>query len=188
MKDGMATVERTPVTVYDSSAVASRAVAAEIADLIRAKAARGETAVLGLAYHSLAPQGQGVWFCLGGFLIGFMLLLLPWILGGGGMGDVKLLAALGAWLGPVMILIAFGGSAVIGLLLGGAVMFVNTLQNGLSSTRNKYLMVGASSHLMTDHESSLKQAKKRRILPFAVPIMLSTWCLLAWMLLQSLWQ
>ena len=50
------TVEKTPVTVYDSSAVASRAVAAEIADLIRAKAKRGETAVLGLATGS-TPVG-----------------------------------------------------------------------------------------------------------------------------------
>src|SRR5215218_2362615 len=45
-------VERIPVTVYTSSADASRAVAGEIAGLIREKAARGETAVLGLATGS----------------------------------------------------------------------------------------------------------------------------------------
>ena len=45
-------VERIPVTVYTSSAPASRAVAREIAELIRDKAARGETAVLGLATGS----------------------------------------------------------------------------------------------------------------------------------------
>jgi len=45
-------VEHIPVTVYTSSAQASRAVAREIADLIRAKAARGENAVLGLATGS----------------------------------------------------------------------------------------------------------------------------------------
>jgi glucosamine-6-phosphate deaminase len=49
-------LERTPVTVYPSSAAASRAVASEIAELIRAKAARGERAVLGLATGS-TPQG-----------------------------------------------------------------------------------------------------------------------------------
>src|SRR5919112_1286888 len=46
------TVERIPVTVYASSAMASKAVAAEIAELIRAKNARGENAVLGLATGS----------------------------------------------------------------------------------------------------------------------------------------
>ena len=45
-------VEHIPVTVYGSSAQASRAVAREIADLVRAKAARGEKAVLGLATGS----------------------------------------------------------------------------------------------------------------------------------------
>src|SRR5215211_3416275 len=46
------TVERIPVTVYSSSAMASKAVAAEIAELIRAKTARGERCVLGLATGS----------------------------------------------------------------------------------------------------------------------------------------
>src|SRR5688500_9583517 len=46
------TVERIPVTVYSSSAMASKAVAAEIAELIRAKNGRGERCVLGLATGS----------------------------------------------------------------------------------------------------------------------------------------
>src|SRR3954466_9406270 len=45
-------VEKIAVTVYPSSDQASKAVAAEIADLIRTKAARGEKAVLGLATGS----------------------------------------------------------------------------------------------------------------------------------------
>src|SRR3982751_6057462 len=44
--------EKIPVTVYPSSDQASKAVAAEIAELIRTKAARGEKAVLGLATGS----------------------------------------------------------------------------------------------------------------------------------------
>ncbi len=49
-------IEKIPLTVYGSSAQASRAVAREIADLIRAKSARGETTVLGLATGS-TPTG-----------------------------------------------------------------------------------------------------------------------------------
>src|SRR5947207_6058192 len=45
-------VEKIPTTVYHSAAVASQAVAQEIADLIRDKSARGEMAVLGLATGS----------------------------------------------------------------------------------------------------------------------------------------
>jgi glucosamine-6-phosphate deaminase len=49
-------VEKIPTTVYNSAAVASQAVAQEVADLIRDKAARGEKAVLGLATGS-TPTG-----------------------------------------------------------------------------------------------------------------------------------
>jgi glucosamine-6-phosphate deaminase len=52
----VASVEKIPTTVYRSSSEASRAVAGEIATLIREKAARGETAVLGLATGS-TPTG-----------------------------------------------------------------------------------------------------------------------------------
>lgn len=45
-------VEKIPVTVFPSSDLASRAIASEIADLIRMKNARGEKAVLGLATGS----------------------------------------------------------------------------------------------------------------------------------------
>ena len=49
-------VERVPTLVYASSAQTSQAVAAEIADLIRSRAAEGRHAVLGLATGS-TPQG-----------------------------------------------------------------------------------------------------------------------------------
>src|SRR5215203_7140596 len=45
-------VEKIPVNVYPDSDQASRAIAAEIAELIRSKNARGEKAVLGLATGS----------------------------------------------------------------------------------------------------------------------------------------
>src|SRR5262245_19445326 len=80
-------------------------------------------AVLGLAYSALAPRGIGPLLSLAGMGVGFLLLLLPWLVGGGGMGDVKMLAALGAWLGPVGIFVAFGLGSV---LAAGGMMFVLT--------------------------------------------------------------
>lgn len=142
-------------------------------------------ALMGLAYHTLAPQGQGIGFALAGFGVGFALLLLPWMLGGGGMGDVKLLAALGVWLGPVGILVAFAGSAVCGAVMAVVVIIGNMLQQGLMATRGKQLATSSVGSASADHESRLKQASKRQALPFAVPLALSTWALLAWMLLQS---
>src|SRR5262245_35870665 len=79
-------------------------------------------ALLGLAYHTFTPGGMGAVAALAGLAIGFSLLILPWLLGGGGMGDVKLLAALGAWLGPVLILVSFGVAAMLAACGAVAIM------------------------------------------------------------------
>lgn len=49
----------------------------------------------------------GLWFGLAGSGLGLALLLLPYIFGGMKAGDVKFLAAIGAWVGAVGILRIF---------------------------------------------------------------------------------
>lgn len=132
-------------------------------------------ALLGLAYHTLAPTGFGFWASLAGLGVGFSLLLAPWLLGGGGMGDVKLLAALGAWLGPWMILVAFALSIVTAAVMAMGVMSWQAVSVGPGRVRRKYL----ESH---DKPSGKRKA---RVLPLAVPIAVSTWCLLAWIVLRG---
>ena len=48
---------------------------------------------------------DGLLFALAGVLVGFSTFFLIWILGGCGGGDVKLFAALGAWVGPYLSLL-----------------------------------------------------------------------------------
>ena len=43
--------------------------------------------------------GFGLLFALGGFAVGFGLMLVLWLIGGSGGGDVKFMGALGVWLG-----------------------------------------------------------------------------------------
>ncbi len=52
----LSAVEKVPVTVYSSNVVAARAVAAEIAELIRSRAKTNQRVVLGLATGS-TPTG-----------------------------------------------------------------------------------------------------------------------------------
>ncbi len=143
-------------------------------------------ATLGLLYHTLYHNAQGfgfypegILFSLGGFAVGFSLLILPWILGGGGMGDVKLLAALGAWLGIKLMLIAFAVSALIAAMMALTVLIYSAFSKGVTATKNKYM----ASMCSTGKNGRKSKRKLRRVLPFAVPVALSTWTLILYKLL-----
>ena len=54
-----------------------------------------------LLFHTVAPTGHGFTFAVSGWFVGAAMMFLPFALRGLGAGDVKLVAALGAWLGPL---------------------------------------------------------------------------------------
>jgi prepilin peptidase CpaA len=59
------------------------------------------TAAAALIYAAVTGGWAGLGSAVVGWLIGAVVFIVPFALGGLGGGDVKLLAALGAWLGPV---------------------------------------------------------------------------------------
>jgi prepilin peptidase CpaA len=74
---------------------------------------------------------DGLLFSLAGFGLAFVLFLALWILGVCGGGDVKLFAALGAWIGPELVILVLLVSAV--MLVGYLVLlFVSGLLAGKS--------------------------------------------------------
>jgi prepilin peptidase CpaA len=137
-------------------------------------------AVLGLVYATFAPHGMEPLWALTGFAVGFSLLLLPWLLGGGGMGDVKLLAALGVWLGPLTILVVFGLAAMLAAFGAITILAASAVTDGFSITKRRYASAGGGSA-----SDGGTPRKVRRVLPFAVPVAISTWLVLAWMVLKS---
>jgi prepilin peptidase CpaA len=72
------------------------------------------TMALAMGYHGVTNGEYGVYFSLMGLAIGLALLILPYILGGMGAGDAKLLGAIGAVIGPKQVFIAFLYSALVG--------------------------------------------------------------------------
>jgi prepilin peptidase CpaA len=67
-----------------------------------------------LLFHFHVAGFPGLWFSLQGLLLGFALLIVPYMLGGMGGGDVKAMAALGSLLGPGEIFQVFLTTALAG--------------------------------------------------------------------------
>ncbi|MBU1040965.1 MAG: A24 family peptidase [Proteobacteria bacterium] len=65
------------------------------------------TALAALAYHLLIQGPDGLWASLSGLGLGLGLMLAPYLFRVMGGGDVKLMAAVGAWVGPQIVLVAF---------------------------------------------------------------------------------
>ena len=87
------------------------------------------TVVAGLAYNFMSHGISGLADGFLGMLLGFACLILPYLWGGMGAGDVKALAALGAWLGPKLTLFLFcymgiaGGVIAVGLLVWQGILW-----------------------------------------------------------------
>ena len=104
---------------------------------------------LGLVMGFIAGGLEGLADSLQGLLLGGALLFIPFLLGGMGAGDVKLLAAIGALKGSSFVLRAFlygalaGGALALGALLVGRYFFYRprTIPYGVA------LMVGAFAAL-----------------------------------------
>lgn len=71
-------------------------------------------AAAGIVYHTVTGGFGGFGASLTGLAAGMALLLIPFLMGGIGAGDVKLLGAVGALKGPVFVFYAGLASAIAG--------------------------------------------------------------------------
>jgi prepilin peptidase CpaA len=111
--------------------------------------------VVGLLFHAFSSEGQGILFSLEGLGLGLALLLIFYSYGGMGAGDVKLLAAIGAVVGPSHVFIAFLFTALLGGLYAFAMMMWHL---GVSQTAERIKVLFVSLIFMrVNVASSLDQ-------------------------------
>ena len=97
-------------------------------------------ALVGVGFHTISESGNGLFFSLEGLGLGLLLLLGFYVYGGMGAGDVKLLAAIGAIVGPYNVFMGFLFASLFGGLYAVAMMCWH-LGLGHTAERIKALLV-----------------------------------------------
>jgi prepilin peptidase CpaA len=82
------------------------------------------TAAVALLFHAFAPAGAGWSHAVLGLFVGLLVFFPLFALGAMGAGDVKLMAAAGAWIGAASILYV----ALYGSLAGGVLAVILALR------------------------------------------------------------
>ncbi len=148
------------------------------------------TALAGLGFQTGMHGWAGLAGGLGGLALGFALLIGFYILGGMGAGDVKALAALGAWLGPQKTFELFIFMAIFGGLLSIALLWWrghlwSTLGRGLVSLKNWFL----NYLLLRPHRSLKREPVANPVSPAGgIPYAVALAAGMAAVLVRSLWQ
>ncbi len=126
-------------------------------------------AAAALIFHGLMPQGHGLASAGLGWVVGVAIFFIPFALGGLGAGDVKLLGALGAWLGPVDALwVALYTGVAGGVLAVGVALARGYLRKAFANIW-LLLMHWRVAGVRSLHEVSLEGSAGPR-LAYALPI------------------
>ncbi len=139
---------------------------------------------LGLVYRLTFDGLYGLQDAALAFAIGFGMLFILWMVGGGGGGDVKLMGALSVWLGFKMTLAVLVLSTLFVISGTSLVILWSFITNGARRTKSKYLATGKEQPGKKKKASpeTVAQKQKRRIMAFAGPVALATWVVLLWKL------
>jgi len=151
--------------------------------------------VWGLAVQTLAPHGAGLfefwwggigpWQALLGLGAGLAMFMPLYLLRAVGAGDVKLLAMVGVWLGPQLLL----GATLLTLLAGGVLAIVVMLASRSSRqvlTNVRVMLttalVGAQAGKLAPLDAPPPGSVR---LPYAVAIAVGTSAQIGWLLMHS---
>jgi prepilin peptidase CpaA len=143
-------------------------------------------ALSGLVFHYFNSGFQGLTLSFVGLMLGGTLLIVPYILRGFGGGDVKLLAATGAWIGANEVTWVF---ILSGLLLG-SVSLIMLIQSpsvrraALLNLRIGYVQLRGIGNMLGGEdrveEVVLREDRRNRAVPFGVVLSVGLLLVVVW--------
>ncbi|CAH2714469.1 hypothetical protein BACCIP111895_01632 [Neobacillus rhizosphaerae] len=133
--------------------------------------------LFGFIYYTTYQGLEGFLFSGKGFLLGLSLLLIPYLLGGMGAGDVKLMAAIGALMGTSFVLYSFVYIALIGGLISVVLIMK---KNGIKNSLRLYFfqiifLRGNFGTILINKDKSSSIS-----FPYGVAIVAGTLCTFVW--------
>jgi prepilin peptidase CpaA len=116
-----------------------------------------------------------------GAAVGLLTLLPLYSIGGMGAGDVKLMAGVGAWIGPWLTLSAFVCSALVGAAIAAAmIVYSGKFYHHLAMIHS----IGSEVLTIQNPVILSERAKERKptmtLLPYGIPIAIGSIAFFAW--------
>jgi prepilin peptidase CpaA len=125
---------------------------------------------------------DGLLFSLAGFATGFGLFFVMWILGTCGGGDLKLFAALGAWVGPTLAVLVLISTLILVVVFAVARLAWSFVTRGYRPTAHDYTLQGAAKSGKRSGKGAAAEARRtrQRLMAYSLPVAVSTALVLAW--------
>jgi prepilin peptidase CpaA len=135
----------------------------------------------GVAYSCFAGGREGLLWSLEGLAVGLISLLPLYAIGGMGAGDVKLMAGMGAWVGPVHTFGAFVATALVGGVLGAVMVLAS------GDWIRHWVMFQTIGHeiltIRNPVELAVRAGERKKtmmLLPYGIPIAIGSIGYFAW--------
>ena len=143
----------------------------------------GAGLLAGLGISILIPDGIGTGSSLLGAVTGFAILLPLYLLRAIGAGDVKLMAAVGAFLGPLPVV----GAALLTFVSGGVLSLTVALcSKSMSRVLNNLRLMGMVALMGRSSGMAIRDVQTTGRLPYALAIAVGTGLQL-WLATQGSW-
>ncbi|MFO0841664.1 MAG: A24 family peptidase [Gemmataceae bacterium] len=139
----------------------------------------------GLLFHAATSGLTGLAGSAWGVLVGLGVTVPFCALGGMGAGDVKLMAAVGAWLGSLLTICLFLVSCLVAAVYALVLVFVygnaaETLRRCLSLPYRLVTRRRGAAGLVVVESEVAKPDRRQRVVPFAAAMALGFTMLLLW--------
>lgn len=125
---------------------------------------------IALLLHTIQGGFSGLTTSLMAASVGFVLLLLPYLMGGLGAGDVKLLAVIGAFGGVWLVFTSFLYGAIIGGLIS---VFLLARRKALGNTLKHFLLFLPILQKPQSFSEAMNDASQEKF-PYGIAIILGT--------------